>query len=63
MNQTQDKTYWKCTKCGFTLTQPNAPGAMPRVQGDLRIQECELLFAGMRRGRQYGSAPVGGVAS
>ena len=37
MNQTEDKNYWKCTKCGFTLTQPIAPGAMPPMQGKLRI--------------------------
>ncbi len=37
MNQTEDKTYWKCTKCGFTLTQPKPPEQCPQVQGKLRI--------------------------
>ena len=60
MNQTQDKTFWKCSKCGFTLTEPKPPESLPGVQGDLRIQECDLLFAGMRRGRQYRSAPLRG---
>ena len=61
MNATQDKTFWKCSKCGYTVTQTNPPEQVPRVQGDLRIQECDLLYAGMRLRRQHRPAPVAGL--
>jgi rubrerythrin len=37
MNQTEDKTYWKCTKCGFTLTQPKPPEQCPQCK-----ENCEF---------------------
>jgi rubrerythrin len=37
MNQTQDKTFWKCTKCGFTLTQPTPPEQCPECK-----ETCEF---------------------
>ncbi len=32
MTQTEDKNYWKCTKCGFTLTQPSPPEQCPQCK-------------------------------
>ena len=37
MNPTQDKTFWKCTKCGFTLTQPTPPEQCPECK-----ETCEF---------------------
>ena len=53
MNATQDKSFLEVQQVRFHPDGAQTPGGLPRVQGDLRIQECDLLFAGMRRGRQY----------
>jgi rubrerythrin len=37
MNSAEDKTYWKCSKCGFTLTQPNPPEVCPACK-----EACEF---------------------
>jgi len=38
MNETQQpKTYWKCTKCGYTLTEPQPPKVCPECK-----EACEF---------------------
>ena len=37
MKATQDKTFWKCSKCGYTVTQPNPPEQCPECK-----ETCEF---------------------
>jgi len=37
MTVPEDKNYWKCTKCGFTLTQPQPPEQCPECK-----ETCEF---------------------
>ena len=37
MNATQDKVFWKCTKCGYTVTQPTPPEQCPECK-----ETCEF---------------------
>ena len=37
MNATQDKTFWKCSKCGYTVTQPKPPEQCPECK-----ETCEF---------------------
>jgi rubredoxin len=37
MNPTQEKIFWKCTKCGYTLTEAKPPEVCPECK-----QTCEF---------------------
>ena len=37
MNPTQEKIFWKCTKCGYTLTAPKPPEVCPECK-----ETCEF---------------------
>jgi ABC-type ATPase with predicted acetyltransferase domain len=37
MSPQEDKTFWKCGNCGFTLEAPNPPKSCPECR-----QECEF---------------------
>ena len=37
MNATQDKIFWKCSKCGYTVTQPKPPEQCPECK-----ENCEF---------------------
>jgi rubrerythrin len=37
MTQTQEKTYWKCTECGYTLMKNQPPETCPECK-----QACEF---------------------
>ena len=37
MTPTQEKTYWKCSKCDFTLKEPQPPEVCPECK-----QTCEF---------------------
>ncbi|MGD0827215.1 MAG: rubredoxin-like domain-containing protein [Desulfobaccales bacterium] len=37
MSQQEAKTFWKCSKCGFTIEAPKPPRSCPTCR-----QECEF---------------------
>jgi rubrerythrin len=37
LNDTEPKTYWKCSKCGYTLAAPTPPQKCPECQ-----EACEF---------------------
>ena len=37
MKATQDKTFWKCSKCGYTVVQTNPPEQCPECK-----ETCEF---------------------
>ena len=60
MNATQDKTFWKCSKCGYTVTQPKPPEQCPECKETCEFKNVTCYTPECGFGRQYRPAPVKG---